>query len=474
MTSVKLINVRIISKGRNLLVILLTQARSPLARGAIVSVVLMGGGTVVGYVNQIFISRTLGVEEFGTYVYVLGLMNLVRTIVSFDLDLAALRYLSIYNSVCDWSTFRGFVSRSRWFVLVMSTLGAGTCFVLALCFRHRLQPSLFYAIVAACLLLVPASLLALEANLLQALRSVYGARIPNQFIRPIALAGVLYFLTRFMQFPPTGSTAIIANAAGAFVAVVFSFISMQTRTPDAARHVTPKTQIGEWARFCLLNLTGSLVYLILSQQADVVVVGSLIGTRDAGLYAAASQISSLVLVGVVAVNQFTSPLLAQFHAGGADRKLRTLLSRVMILNAGLSVPIIAFLVVLGPLVLQTFGQAFVAAYPVILILAAGNLVNAIWAALWGDLLTMTGFQTDSAILVAVVTSLNLLLTFILTPRLGIVGAASATTAAVLVRSVLTGVCDTKAPSFLAVDRLALPTLNQTGSPPSAFRFPLAD
>ena len=67
----------------------------------------------------------------------------------------------------------------------------------------------------------------------------------------------------------------------------------------------------------------------------------------------------------------------------------------MILNASLSVPIIAFVVALGPLVLQTFGQAFVAAYPVILILVAGNLANAIWGALWGDLLTMTGFQTES-------------------------------------------------------------------------------
>lgn len=279
-------------------------------------------------------------------------------------------------------------------------------------------------------------LIDLKSALLQALRSVYGARIPNQFIRPIALAGVLYFLVRFMQFPPTGGTAILANMAGSIIALVVSFTFMQRRMTDAARHVSPKTHVGEWAKFCLLNLAGSLAYLILSQQADIVIVGSLVGTRDAGLYAAASQISTLVLIGVVAVNQFTSPLLAQFHAGGEDIKLRTLLSRVMILNASLSVPIIAFVVALGPLVLQTFGQAFVAAYPVILILVAGNLANAIWGALWGDLLTMTGFQTESAILVAIVTSLNLVLTFILTPRLGIVGAASATTAAVLARSVL--------------------------------------
>jgi O-antigen/teichoic acid export membrane protein len=415
---------------------LLAQGRGPLARGAIISVLLMGGGTVVGYFNQIFISRTLGAEEFGAYAYVLGLLNFVRIIVSFDLDLAALRYVSIYNSRGDWSSFRGFVSGSRRFVLVMSMVGAGVCFALALYFRHRLQPSLFYAIAAGCLFLAPASLLSLEAALLQALRSVYGARIPNQFIRPIAMAGVLYFLVRFTQFPPTGSTAILANVVGAIIALVVSFGFMQRRTTDAIRHATPKAHIREWARFCLLNLAGSLAYLVLSQQADIVIVGSLVGTKDAGLYSAASQISTLVLIGVVAVNQFTSPLLAQFHAEAQDIRLRTLLSRVMILNSSLSVPIITFVVALGPLVLQTFGPAFVTAYPVILILVVGNLVNATWGALWGDLLTMTGFQTESAVLVGIVTSLNLLLTFILTPRLGIVGAASATTAAVLVRGVL--------------------------------------
>ncbi len=417
----------------------LAEWHRPIARGAIMSVVLMVLGTGFGYVIQIFISRTLGPQEYGTYSYVLGLMNIARTVVTVSFDLAALRFASVYHTAGDWPRFRGFLRASRSTVALFSIAGTLFCASAVLMLRDRLPPALIEPLLAGCVLLAPTSLLTLEGALLRALRLVYESLIPNVFVRPFILAAILYVGAYWLGLAPTASLMLYANVGGVVIALLLSFGLMQRMVPQAARHIPLAWRAREWSVFCVVNLGQNLVYLLLSQQADVVVVGSMLGTKEAGFYAAASQISTLILLGVSTVNQFAAPILAEFHNRRADNGLKRVLARVMLLNAGLSLPLIVAVIVFGLFLLNMFGSAFATAYPVIVILAAGCIVNALWGALWGDILTMTGLQNESVVIVIVVTTLNLVLTLLLTPRLGMVGAAYATTLAVLVRSVLVAV-----------------------------------
>lgn len=400
------------------------------------SVALMGFGTGLGAIVQIFISRTLGAGEYGAYAYVLGLLNIARTVVTINFDMAALRFAGVYHSQGDWPRFRGFLWLSRRIVAALSIIGAVACVLASLLLRDRLPVGLFEPLVAGCLLLAPASLLSLEVAVLQSLRRVYEARVPSVFVRPILLAAILYAGVYGFGWLPTATLTLWANLSGAAVALAASLWWTRGLISPETRRGPMTWNARELGMFCVVNFGQSLVYLLLSQQADIVIVGSMIGTKDAGFYAAASQIATLLVLGVVTVNQFTAPLLAEFHDRRTDAGLKQLLARVTILNAGLSLPLIVVVVALGPWLLSLFGPSFVAAYPVIVILAAGSLVNALWGGLWGDLLTMIGFQNESAAVVVAVTVLNLGLTIVLTPRLGIVGAAYATTAAVLVRSML--------------------------------------
>src|SRR5215213_4577001 len=79
----------------------------PVARGAIVSIILTAVGTALSYGVQIFISRTLGVREYGKYAYVLGIMNVAALIAALDLGGAALRYVGFYSASGQWSLLRG-------------------------------------------------------------------------------------------------------------------------------------------------------------------------------------------------------------------------------------------------------------------------------------------------------------------------------------------------------------------------------
>jgi len=97
------------------------------------------------------------------------------------------------------------------------------------------------------------------------------------------------------------------------------------------------------------------------------------------------------------------------------------------------VPGAVVLVVAGPLALHAYGSAFTAGYPVLLILSIVQVAAATMGGLSGYLLTMTGHEWQASRVVVGTALLNLALTVVLTPLLGIVGAALATLVAGFVK-----------------------------------------
>jgi len=412
---------------------MLERAGGPVARGAIVSVILTGVGTALSYGVQIFISRTLGVHEYGKYAYVLGIMNVAALIAALDLGGAALRYVGFYSASGQWSLLRGFRRVSRAISVALSLLVAVGGAALIALLRDRLDPGLHGALLAACVLLVPATLLQLDLNLLQGLRRVYETRVPNLIVRPLLFAIALWLATSLFGAPVTAVTGVLANAVGTTVALALSVWLLYRIWPREAREAPSETRTGEWLRFSSASLAGSLLYLVLSQQSDIIVVGSVVGTTDAGLYSVASQITALVLFGVGTVNHFASPMMAEYQDRPRSAELRGLVRRITYINLAVSLPIVVVIVLGGRLLLSTFGRDFTGAYPVMLVLLLSQTVNAVWGSLWGTLLTMMGYQKESFIVVVIVASLNVALTIFLTPRFGIIGAATATCVAVVVR-----------------------------------------
>jgi O-antigen/teichoic acid export membrane protein len=436
---------------------LLERARGPVARGAILSILLTAGGTALSYLVQIFISRTLGVHEYGKYAYVLGIMNVAALIAALDLGGAALRYVGFYSASGQWSLLRGFrrVSRSISVALSLTVALGGAALVALL--RDRLDPSLHGALLAACVLLIPATLLQLDLNLLQGLRRVYETRVPNLIVRPLAFALALLVATSLFGAPATAVTGVFANAFGTTFALALSVWLLHRVWPREAREVPSETRTVEWLKFSSASLAGSLLYLVLSQQSDIIVVGSVVGTTDAGLYSVASQVTALVLFGVSTVNHFASPMMAEYQDRPRSAELRGLVRRITYINWAVSLPIVAAIAIGGRLLLATFGRDFTGAYPVLLVLLISQTINAVWGALWGTLLTMMGYQKESFIVVCIVASLNVALTILLTPRFGIVGAATATCIAVVVRGAIVAWIVHRRLGFWPLGRGAVPS-----------------
>jgi O-antigen/teichoic acid export membrane protein len=103
---------------------------------------------------------------------------------------------------------------------------------------------------------------------------------------------------------------------------------------------------------------------------------------------------------------------------------------------GLAFAIVAAigLVVAGPLLLSLFGGEFTAAYPVLVVLIAGGLVNA-FTGVVAYLLTLTGHEVQALVTFALALAANIILNLLLIPHWGPVGAAAASTSSTILWNV---------------------------------------
>jgi O-antigen/teichoic acid export membrane protein len=179
--------------------------------------------------------------------------------------------------------------------------------------------------------------------------------------------------------------------------------------------------------------------LILGPQTDVLVVGTLLGTTEAGRYGVASQLAVLISFGVSALIFVALPMIADLHARSRRAELQQLVTLISRGSLAVSLPVVLVLLVEGRTILGWFGPSFVTAYPVLVVLSIAQLIAATTGILAGFLLTLTGYQRQAGFIVVGSAILNLALSLSLTSAFGSVGTAAATTTTTFIRSLVLAV-----------------------------------
>jgi O-antigen/teichoic acid export membrane protein len=177
----------------------------------------------------------------------------------------------------------------------------------------------------------------------------------------------------------------------------------------------------------LLLVAGFQVAL---SQTDLLIVGAVGGVRRAAFYLAASRTSLLVSYLLVGVSAVMAPLFAELEARGDRAGLQRLASVSAQWTFWPTLALAAGLAALSPYVLGLFGPHYVLARWALLILLAGQLVNAGCGAV-GYLLSMTGHQDDTARVYGLTAALNLALCYAGTRLFGLEGAAGATSVSLI-------------------------------------------
>ncbi len=395
---------------------------SRVARGAGVALVLQVLGAGLTYLSQIAFARWMGVSPFGVYIYAMAWATLAALVLGLGFPQSVLRFIPQYRTLGDHARTHGLVRMSRRTTLVggctVALLGTITVGVFA-----RLDETSEVALIS--LWLIPVGVLInLDTAIIRAGGRVVGAYAPPFVIRPLALlliVGVFWVSSgRITAITAIAITLAVYMAVAVIQSIFVREMVQKSKSPLAAAYDTRV-----WLRVSmpLLLVAGFQVAL---GQADLLILGATRGVRDAAYYLAATKSATLVSYVLIAVSAMTAPLFSELET----RKDRVGLQRLVAVSAQWvfwpTLLVAIGIATLAPFILDLFGPGFSMAHTALLVLLFGQLVNAACGPV-GYLLSMTGYQDDTAKVYGITSVFNVVLCYLGARIYGLTGAACATT-----------------------------------------------
>jgi O-antigen/teichoic acid export membrane protein len=404
-----------------------------MVKGAVWSIGGSAAGVAASFLTQLILARALEATRYGIYSYLVGWVNVAVLVGKLEFDNVAVRFVGTYDGQRQDSLLHGLLQYGR---RIVSRTATGVAFVaalLALLLRHRLASGIGGEEIWAAAVLVPlTALLTFSGSVLQGFRKIPQSQLPTLVLRPVLFGTAIVLVQYSFGMALSAGLALALNAAGTAVALGVSLSFLRHAVPASASAAPATFETARWMHAARGFIVIAAALLILSQQADILVVGTLLGPRNAGLYSIASQLATMVSLGAAAIIFVVLPAVADLHARGRRAELEHLVVRTVQTCAAVSVPVVALLFVAGHAVLHIYGPAFADAYPIMLVLSVAQLVG-VTVGLPGNLLPITGHEWEASRVIVGSALLNLALTFVLTPAFGAMGAATATLVAQLIK-----------------------------------------
>lgn len=394
-----------------------------LAREAGIALIIKFGGILLTYLVQVFLARWMGTTEYGIYEYVIAWSVLLAIPAGLGLPHTVLRFISEYRIKEEWGLLQGIV-RSSWLITVIASflvswLAAGV--ILLLNYYH---PFAYATPLLIGIGLIPLqSLVNLQLETARAAKDVTLAYAPSQIIWPMLLMCGAFLILETSQ-NLTGNSAIAISQIALLIVVLFQLGLLLLKLNQEFPASKPVYKMREWLAVALVVLLQNGCFIILS-KSDTIMIGSILGPEEAGMYGAAVKTAEWVSFVLGIVNIVAAPSFAALYAKDDIEGLQKLVSAVALWIFWPSLAISLFLILFSQPILGIFGSEFVAASWQLKILVLGQAIGA-WCGSVGYLMVMTGHQNKSLPVFIYATVMNIVLNAIAIPLIGAVGAAIAT------------------------------------------------
>ena len=325
-------------------------------------------GLAVTLVAHAWLARTLGADGYGQLALAIALATVASAVARFGWDGAALRFLPAYLAHGDAGRLSGFLCAAQARVLLLA-MALATCLVLL--GAVGLLPSLLVDnYLAVAVLVVAQTWLLWQAACTRASGTAADAQLVVEVARPalvvigcVALAagsGVALSATRVL-----GLYAAATMASGLTLALVNRQRLVCVRGP---RNLDELALWQQTAR----PLAAASILELLYDQADVLLVGGMLGSQAAGGYALAARLAKLPLAATSAVSMSAVPRLAAAHARGEWREFTTVSRKASIGMLGGAVCASVAVLAGAPVGLRWLGGDYAAAAWPLLVLLLGR------------------------------------------------------------------------------------------------------
>ncbi len=395
--------------------------------GAANSAAIVGVGTIGSnlfkFGNNFLIQRGFGPGPYGLYTLSYAIVTLVSSICNLGLDDAMVRYTSVYRGKKQPKLLRGLAIFCSALVGVAGMLGALLVYSMLpaiVSVRHS------FGIVPVLLIMMPiVPLLCMQGTWsagLQGFKEFKWRVLTQRLLIPgVLLVLLIPVLVFFHNINSVAIALLVSIMFCTLVSFYFFFRKLTSISQQSAR----KYDLREWIGFAAPNLLTSIVETVLDAVDTVLLAIFAITNVAIGQYGAAIRIAIFVSMPLQIFNTMFSPTIAELYSKGEKQKLSAMFKIVTKWALTSSLPLFWIVVLFAKPLLGISGNGFVPAWPLLIALAIGNLINVATGSV-GYMLVMTGHQKITFLNSLVAIVFNIVLGVILIPRYGALGVAIAT------------------------------------------------
>ncbi len=403
------------------------------------------GGKIVSMASALFVgilvARYLGPEKYGLMNYVISYVALFTVVASFGMNNIEIRELSKHNE--NRNTILGTCFRLRLMFAVIAYL--------LMCVTLLIYKSDAFT---SAMILTYGLVLFTETGAV--LRNYFTSIVKNEYIAKseifrTLIGAVVKILLLWFKAPL--QYFIIAQLFDSFLVASGYYICYKKSVGSLREWNFDKTLIPYIVKesFPLL-LSGAAI--IIYQRIDQVMIGNMLSKEDVGYFATAGKFVDLILFIPTVLVQTITPMLVRIKEQNElsyEQKKRTFVS----ITTWIAI-IISFMVSLMAfcLIRYTFGESYIAAIPVLQIMAY-KAVGMALSASGGQIIIIERMQKWAFIRNVLGCFLCIILNYYLLPIYGIVGSAAITIFTVLFTGTLSNVLIPQYHSIFKIQMYAL-------------------
>ncbi|MFH0237821.1 oligosaccharide flippase family protein [Vibrio alginolyticus] len=370
------------------------------------------------FLLTLIVSKTSDASTAGQFFFLFNLVSLLAIVSQLGFDVSLVRYNAIaFNNkekLEQSQNYKTALYRSMAFCL----LAIGVLLAAFNLFPEQLNQtqSPMYAI-TLCLLCIPFLVLAqTNSRVLQACRKVVSSLFALQ-LGVSMLMVIFVFALDYIGQQNINNLMTTLLLASIGVAVISSANWLGSDQYQTSAFVPNKKMVASAKQVWV----GSIFTNVL-QWGSLVITGFFISTAEIGLLAAAQRTSLLIGFVLITINFVVAPMFASLYKERQMLKLQNLSRLACRANVGLAIVPVVICTLFPEFVMQFFGEEFLAAAPLLVVLSLGQLVNVATGSV-GFLLLMSGHERTMKYITISSGTVSICLLVTLCQMFGVIGAA---------------------------------------------------
>jgi len=344
-------------------------------------------GALLAFAFNVVLGRLLGVEGAGIYFLAISVVAVSSVVCKVGLDNVVLR--SIASSVSHNNPHYGEYVRRISFRIVILVSATVTLLVFLLSEWIAVtlfsKPEFLEPLKWISLSILPFSLLTLYGESFKGLKKIKEAMVLQSLGIPLISLALIYPLV-IWSTEVGAEVAYFIGAAGTalFAGYLWKINGLHCDNINID-NFSRREFINSSSHFYVVDLINKAVL----PWVPLFLLGIWASTQDLGLYGAASRVAMLVSMMLAMSNSIVAPKFAELYATKDIGALKKNLKYATLLATVIAIPLVAIIIAANSWILSLFGEGFSEGGAVLVILAIGQLINAVCGPV-GYLLSMTG------------------------------------------------------------------------------------